>query len=129
MIVYQLGPIDVWFGWTHLDDVLATASKPLDERIDLCPYSTTTLQNTLTRAQRLAEALGWDGDLREGPYFSRLPENDFYPGSFLLAWKQDNNGTTYIASPYRLPWLETDCIDWITETSEQPPRPWREARA
>jgi hypothetical protein len=25
---------------------------------------------------------------------------------------QDNNGTTFLASPVRLPWLETESAEW-----------------
>jgi hypothetical protein len=31
MIVYQLGPIDWWFGWTRLDKALAAAAAYAEE--------------------------------------------------------------------------------------------------
>jgi hypothetical protein len=33
----------------------------------------------------------------------------------MLAWKQNNNGTTFVASPYRLPWLDEACSDWADD--------------
>jgi hypothetical protein len=42
-----------------------------------------------------------------GPWFCPLPpQHDDFECEFLLAWKQDNNGQTFIASPYPLPWLD-----------------------
>jgi|SRR6516164_6932518 hypothetical protein len=115
MIVYELGPIDMWFGWTPLQKVLAIASKPFSERGDWCHHSAGKLEYALAHAQQLAKLLGWERDMREGPYFSPLPENDTDPAAFLLAWKQDNNGTTFVASPYRLPWLDKSCDDWASD--------------
>ncbi|MGA8614265.1 MAG: hypothetical protein WB760_21835 [Xanthobacteraceae bacterium] len=35
-------------------------------------------------------------------------------GHYMIAWKQDNNGMTFIVSPHKLPWLEQgDHVDWI----------------
>jgi hypothetical protein len=28
-------------------------------------------------------------------------------GPLMIAWKQDNNGDTFVYSPWPLPWLET----------------------
>lgn len=73
MIVYELGPIDMWFGWTPLQKVLAIASKPFSERVDWCHHSADKLEYALAHAQQLAKLLGWERDMREGPYFSPLP--------------------------------------------------------
>jgi hypothetical protein len=119
MIVYQLGPIDVWFGWTPLADVIALAAKPIEERVDWCHFEVAELKGALAHAQRLARRMWWDGKLRQGdggPYFCPLPENSFAPRLFLLAWKMDNNGTTYIAAPHRLAWLDDDDgVDWVED--------------
>jgi hypothetical protein len=64
-------------------------------------------------AYALARLVHWEGDIREGPFVSMLP----FPGNNwsapIIAWKQDNNGTTFIASPVSLPWVEAVCESWI----------------
>tara|TARA_Y100001938_G_scaffold139920_1_gene207426 strand:- start:518 stop:874 length:357 start_codon:yes stop_codon:yes gene_type:complete len=48
---------------------------------------------------------GWEGDYSEGPFFFAVPRVEVE-----MAWgvivKQNNNGTTFVASPYPFPWLE-----------------------
>jgi hypothetical protein len=73
MIVYNISPIDNWFGWMHWETLIANASKPRpdlsewhpdgDDRnwSDQCPDEK-VLRDTLTRAQRLARRIGWEGD-------------------------------------------------------------------
>jgi hypothetical protein len=61
MIVYELDPIDVWFGWTPFKKVLAIAAWPIDRRIDWFPYSADRLREHLAHAQWLAKLLGWEG--------------------------------------------------------------------
>jgi hypothetical protein len=61
------------------------------------------------KAQELARRAHWEGDVREGsggPWFCPIP----MPGTveYLIAWKQDNNGESFVASPFPLPWLEED---------------------
>jgi hypothetical protein len=35
-----------------------------------------------------------------------MPEEPRLGSDFIIAWKQDNNGQTYVAAPFRLPWLK-----------------------
>jgi hypothetical protein len=52
---------------------------------------------------------GWEGDFSQGPYYSGVPaEGGNNYCSVLIGWKQPNNGTTFVASEYKLPWLEKD---------------------
>ena len=48
-------------------------------------------------------------DIREGVYVAALapsePCDDF---SYMVAWKQENNGETFLASPESIPWLDRD---------------------
>lgn len=49
----------------------------------------------------------WDGDIRgKNLYVFALPVDDGSLPEIGIVWKQDDNGTTYIASPVRLPWLD-----------------------
>jgi hypothetical protein len=59
----------------------------------------------LREGQRVAaEHLDWPGDVREGPYVFSIPaETNCALG---VAWKEDNNGTTYVVSQMEMPWLE-----------------------
>ena len=100
-------PIDWWQGWTHQKDYLKALASD-DEVIDgshtdgIVAYG-----EALGEAKRLALNAGWEGDMRDGPYVSALPDLDctgLCP--ILIAWKQDNNGTTFIFSPFELPWLK-----------------------
>jgi hypothetical protein len=114
MIVYELGPIDAWYGWTPFEEALAKASQNFEEQLDsdfnrMCAIRPQELHDGLAKARRLAKLLGDDvEDLREGPYFAPLPHGGGYDGAFLLAWKRDANGITFVASPYRLPWLDKE---------------------
>jgi hypothetical protein len=57
----------------------------------------------------MALEAGWEGDIRHGsgPFVCPLPDGDC-GSEYLIAWKQDNNGSTFIASPFCLPWLKRD---------------------
>jgi hypothetical protein len=53
----------------------------------------------------------WEDRLRESeepwPRVSGLPHgDDSAPPVVFFTWKIDNNGTTFVVSPVRLPWLE-----------------------
>ncbi len=100
MFAYALTPIDHWTGWMSEAEFLSQLGEgymPVDESAYLA---------TKDRALDLARSAGWEGDIRQGPFIAGLPTNDEH--LFLLGWKQDNNGTTYIVSPYRLPWVEAE---------------------
>jgi hypothetical protein len=59
----------------------------------------------LKKAQEYAKAkLLWEGDMTVGPRFAALPNGE-YDNALMIAWKQANNGTTYIVSEIELPWL------------------------
>lgn len=111
MIVYRLAPIDFWVGWNHKNDLFReiTTEELAYEFRDIEEW------NWLWAvASALARRIGWEGDIREGPYVSMLPNAGCDPEcSVLIAWKQDNNGTTFIASPYRLPWLEDGYVEFV----------------
>ena len=49
-------------------------------------------------------AVPWEGDFREEPRVIVLP-GEVEP-LLAIIWKQDNNGTTFVASQVRMPWLD-----------------------
>ena len=62
------------------------------------------------KAELQAAEAGWEGDPKRG---AEWPLCRASPGQlrrcsvhYMIAWKQDNNGTTFVASPFPLPWLE-----------------------
>jgi hypothetical protein len=115
MIVYCLAPIDEWIGWNHKNDVF---KEIITEELAYEFRDIEEWNRLWAQASELGRQVGWEGDIREGPYVSMLPNPGGDPQcSVLIAWKQDNNGTTFVASPYRLPWLdEGGWVRWIDVT-------------
>ena len=115
--VYETNPIDFWAGWQlvheickippHISDLL----NPDANLDDDCGFhspdyiSAIDVAAFFTAAKWTARKIGWEGDISWGPYISMLPQNES-DCLFMLAWKQANNGTTFIASPFELPWLK-----------------------
>ena len=101
---YEIIPID--FGWEHcptVEEYYASLAK--DEfhgytRKDALAQ----FKRDFARAKELASDKGWEGDIRGDAHVFMVPaENEFLYG---FAWKQDNNGTTYVVSPVKLPHLD-----------------------
>lgn len=103
LFVYAVMPIDNWAGWSEPARAL---SDLFDEMQRPDPIERERFEDMLLVAQSLARKLGWDGTYREGPYVSGLPMPDADDFGFMVAWKQDNNGTTFVASPVPLPHLD-----------------------
>jgi hypothetical protein len=92
--VVQLAPIDLWFGWSRLEDFLDNVGD-WDGPIDI-DASLNNFTVNLAKAFEEARRAGWEGDIREGPYVAPIM-NDM--DDVIVAWKQDNNGTTFVAAP------------------------------
>lgn len=56
-------------------------------------------------AKEEAETMGWEGDIRTGPVVFFLPSDNQF--QFGFAFKQDNNGSTFVISPQELPHLKS----------------------
>jgi hypothetical protein len=103
--VYELAsPIDFWDGFALLEDF--TCSDALDDEIAYrAERPPTRAMKLLAASMHIASTRGhWEGDIRGGPFISGLPR-DGYPNALIVAWKQDNNGTTFVGSEIELPWL------------------------
>lgn len=112
---YDIAPID--WGWDFLPTVEQMAAKYAENdaaaAIEQNPFVdgpvVLDFLDEFREAKEAARAKGWEGDYRgEG-----RPRVLFLPGAgsncafqHAFAWKQDNNGTTFIISPYPLPWLD-----------------------
>lgn len=92
---YATGPIDFWDGCVDKTKFLKSMTCT---RSDL-----NRIEGAALGAFRL---LGWEGDVRSGPYFFALPDPPNCTMQLGLAVKQDNGGRCFFASPFRLPYLE-----------------------
>ena len=108
---YSMEPID--FGWEHLitvEDYLKTLA--VDEafaKLQKYPSESDSVDDFLVAysdAQSAAAEQGWDGDIRGKAYVFFLPLPGLGSFRYGFAWKQDNNGVTFITSPVALSWLE-----------------------
>jgi hypothetical protein len=114
--LYRLDPIDWWGGWTSEFDYLRglfTDEYADDNRDQIADYI-----SLRAKAERMALKAGWEGDIRGGEVFvSALPPNKIGSACpIMIAWKQDNNGETFVYSPWPLPWLENaenNSVHWF----------------
>lgn len=106
--VYNIPPIDI--GWEHLKSVKETIcdmvrlSSLYDSEKDLDSKELLGFIKAWEAAKELAGVSGWEGDFREDPKVFWLPGDVEFRYAF--AFKQDNNGTTFVVSPQELPALE-----------------------
>ena len=119
MFVYHTAPIDFWAG---APDVLTYVNSlkrfnSVRELIDdmegfmKVPAETEDCSQAeeivelLRQALSLAKDIGWEGDFRAPPHICFVPYPDEACFKKIFVWKQDNNGSTFIASEIPLPWL------------------------
>lgn len=106
---YSIIPID--FGWERLQTVEEVAASMAEEKAAEIVHGQPSYSEPLEKffsdikqARELAKKAGWEGDYRDRPRVFWLPDEGSF--SYGFAWKQDNNGTTYVISPHPLPWLD-----------------------
>jgi len=102
--VYQLSPIDWWYGWSELDDVVAHIEEPTEgTRARVRAELERVRDHALNQFRRRTY---WEGDITTGPRFAGLPPGDGNAdGDVMVAIKQSNNGSVFVWSPYELPWI------------------------
>ena len=104
LFVYKLiEPIDDWTGWRELTEA---ASEIRGEGPPRGPSFRTLLARLLDGCEIARHEHNWEGDVSQGPYWIPLPATG--DDKFLIAWKQANDGTCFVASPFALPWLGID---------------------
>lgn len=100
--VYPMSPIDFWNGWRSTLEIVQEFRQMGDED------AVGAFIREVGSAVDAAVAAGYDGTPRESIHVSPLPRSDRetygYP-RWMFGIKQDNNGTTFIVSPYPLIWL------------------------
>ncbi|BAQ17931.1 hypothetical protein [Methyloceanibacter caenitepidi] len=95
LYIYECSPIDDWSAWKPLNEWMKDSladGRLTDEKID-------TLHLRLGAARKALLHRGWDGDTDIGPYVSALP---WSYDDYVIAWKQSDDGTTFLASPWSL---------------------------
>jgi len=123
---YRALPIDLWHGALTAKALIAElpdeSSPHVPLRGESSPKNIAQFLRRVTELEKRAhegfKKLGWEGDIREGPYFFCLPGETQLALGYML--KQDNNGTTFVASPHPLPWV-ADQSD--TVVVQDPPVP------
>lgn len=105
MHVYSRYPIDFWSGWMREDEYLQSLVREHHSSGGLAT-AIRGYEDFRDEGFQMARKIGWEGDIRQGPFIAGLPTYDG-DGLIMIAWKQDNNGETFILSPIQLPWLET----------------------
>ncbi|RYG57718.1 MAG: hypothetical protein EON56_01825 [Alphaproteobacteria bacterium] len=100
LYAYALPPMDIWAGWSKPESLLTDHWEHHSGSIQRDAY----LQQ-LARSEAIARAAGWEGDKRSGPYIAGLPYDSVTDTPFMIGWKQDSNGTTFVVSPFRLEYL------------------------
>ncbi len=85
---HMIYPIDWWEGWRHWDTLSFDIHHDGEE--------------ALKDIKAAFIDLGWEGDVRDGPYVTVIPTDDSYDPQYIVAFKQDNNGETFVASPIPL---------------------------
>ncbi|MFT3756458.1 MAG: hypothetical protein QM769_11040 [Pseudoxanthomonas sp.] len=110
--VYRLPPIDA--GWGHLESVketLAAIADEIDEFSAPDNFNAMEVSDFLCAWKAVKEEVGkrgWDGEFRLEPRVFWLPSEGELAYGFVF--KQENDGTTFVVSPYSLPWLDEQVI-------------------
>lgn len=109
---YDLPPIDWHWNYLPTVDEMAKRFAADDAVLDLngAPeYEPRMLPDFLKHfemAKEMATEVGWEGDFKAyaGARVFFLPGEVQFDYGF--AWKQENNGTTFVVSPHPLTWLD-----------------------
>lgn len=101
--VYSIPPIDHWDDWTDIKPDNATVAAFYRAAQDVA------LQG------HWKGDCSWEGDERSGESHKQiilLPDTE--ANTLVVALKQDNNGTTFVASPHALPWLTDRAYGFVS---------------
>lgn len=108
---YELcGPIDYFSGCVQFNDYV----KEIYESNDLYPESEFDIRERFKALSQIygevSEAMqgfvSWEGDIVENGLLVFALPCDSCETKVGFIWKQENNGSTFVASPFPLPWLE-----------------------
>ena len=103
--VYVQYPIDA--GWNNLLTVVDAAElicDAADFNQEPERHGFDNFISLFCSARTAARRAGWEGDCLGSPRVFWIPCEGGFRVAFV--WKQSNNGTTFVASPFELPWLD-----------------------
>ena len=100
--LYATCPIDLWQPWLKFSEFLIQLGHIERQMAEA------NLENALAAAKQLSP-IRWEGDIREGPFVAGVPTYREIGLVYMIAWKQDKNHTTFVASPEELPWIAANC--------------------
>lgn len=106
MYYYETGPIDYFAGTISLDVFKEQIKKEVDKFQSPETIFNAALENLESAKIFMRTNANWEGDIITGPFVFAVPSPDKYEMEVGFVWKQSNNGTTFIASPFGLSWLE-----------------------
>jgi len=100
--VYEEAPVDDWTGWHSLQAIEEDQAR--ESRMAGLPPAY-WFKATIPQLAAVFRQMGWEGD---GNWFLSAVPDPMMGGisPLLVAVKQSNNGTTYVACERELPWLE-----------------------
>lgn len=110
LYAYEINPID--FGWQYLTLVSSHrerlakeyASEQVSTERQYLLKKLRDFEEFIDEAMNAGETVGWEGDFRVEPHVGFLPiDGNVTP---YCVWKQDNNGDTFVVSPFEMPWLD-----------------------
>jgi len=102
---YDISPIDAHWEFLPTLKQVENSLRKRDAKVNLFEEDNLlpVFSADWLHAKRQASAAGWDGVVRGDVRVFWLPaENEF---QYAFVWKQDNNGTTFVVSPFKLPHL------------------------
>ncbi len=107
--VYEFPPID-WFEGSLTLEQFVKEHVGTEDVTSVISVTAKIMEDIVSpRLSAIAEHTHWEGDMREPMRFIGLPNPDYGNLELALLIKQDNNGTTFLASPFELPWLAEYC--------------------
>lgn len=106
------------YGWSTLpsiDDIFEMQhkrhKKHQGDGYCVCDISRTEVEEVLNEAVKVAKEQSYfEGDFMNGPgvFLLPFPNDSLFRFEYGFAWKQRNNGSTFIVSPVPLDWLEDE---------------------
>lgn len=100
LFCYHIAPIDFWHGVLTGEELLTTIYRQGEPHFAQIAHECQEIARLVAKAEGAFRQMGWEGDIREGPFFFAVPAEPAMLLGYVL--KQDNNGSCFVASPVQL---------------------------
>ena len=100
---YEIPPIDYWFG-ALTDRQLLDSAWDNYQNLEHIAAVCKEVADLKGQAEAAFKTIGWEGDVREVPYYFALPGDTDLSIGYIV--KQEDNGNCFVASPEPLPFLD-----------------------